>query len=81
MRFELTLSEARSPVRQGFKPDLVLSDHGVSGVSTRLCERPEGCRLFDILRDGDIYAPRGVGKTLLGLSIGLAVASGSSLLR
>lgn len=28
-----------------------------------------------------LYAPRGVGKTLLGLSIGLAVASGSSLLR
>jgi putative DNA primase/helicase len=28
-----------------------------------------------------LYAPRGVGKTLLALSIGLAVASGSSLLR
>lgn len=28
-----------------------------------------------------LYAPRGVGKTLLGLSIGLAVASGSQLLR
>lgn len=28
-----------------------------------------------------LYAPRGVGKTLLGLSIGLAVASGSRLLR
>jgi putative DNA primase/helicase len=28
-----------------------------------------------------LYAPRGVGKTLLGLSIGLAVASGSPLLR
>jgi putative DNA primase/helicase len=28
-----------------------------------------------------LYAPRGVGKTLLSLSIGLAVASGSSLLR
>jgi putative DNA primase/helicase len=28
-----------------------------------------------------LYAPRGVGKTLLGLSIGLAVASGTSLLR
>src|SRR5262245_53919073 len=27
------------------------------------------------------YAPRGVGKTLLGLSIGLAVASGNPLLR
>lgn len=28
-----------------------------------------------------LYAPRGVGKTLLSLSIGLAVSSGSSLLR
>src|SRR6478752_9943345 len=28
-----------------------------------------------------LYAPRGLGKTLLSLSIGLAVASGSSLLR
>ena len=28
-----------------------------------------------------LYAPRGVGKTLLALSMGLAVASGSSLLR
>jgi putative DNA primase/helicase len=28
-----------------------------------------------------LYAPRGIGKTLLGLSIGLAVASGTPLLR
>src|SRR5262245_17572714 len=28
-----------------------------------------------------LYAPRGIGKTLLALSIGLAVASGSDLLR
>lgn len=28
-----------------------------------------------------LYAPRGVGKTLLGLSIGLAVASGNPVLR
>ena len=28
-----------------------------------------------------LYAPRGVGKTLLSLSIGLAVASGAPLLR
>ena len=28
-----------------------------------------------------LYAPRGLGKTLLGLSIGLAVASGARLLR
>jgi hypothetical protein len=28
-----------------------------------------------------LYAPRGIGKTMLSLSIGLAVASGSPLLR
>jgi RecA-family ATPase len=28
-----------------------------------------------------LYAPRGIGKTLLGLSMGLAVASGGPLLR
>ena len=28
-----------------------------------------------------LYAPRGIGKTLLGLSIGLAVATGADLLR
>ena len=38
----------------GFAPDVVLADHGISGVSTRLCERPEGRRLFDILREGDV---------------------------
>jgi putative DNA-invertase from lambdoid prophage Rac len=41
----------------GFKPDLVLADHGVSGLSTRLCERPEGRRLFD-LREGDTLVVR-----------------------
>jgi DNA invertase Pin-like site-specific DNA recombinase len=42
----------------GFRPDLVLADHGVSGVSTRLCERPEGRRLFDVLREGDTLVVR-----------------------
>ena len=50
-----TLEHQRTQAHQnGFKPDLVLADHGVSGVSTRLCDRPEGRRLFDILREGDI---------------------------
>ena len=40
----------------------MLSDHGVSGVSTRLCERPEGRRLFDILRDGDILVVRWIDR-------------------
>ena len=58
-----TLEHQRTQARQnGFKPDLVLADHGVSGVSTRLCERPEGRRLFDILREGDILVVRWVDR-------------------
>jgi putative DNA-invertase from lambdoid prophage Rac len=46
----------------GFKIDRVLADHGVSGVSTRLAERPEGKRLFDILRSGDTLVVRWVDR-------------------
>src|SRR5580692_9140283 len=48
--------------QNGFKPDLVLADHGVSGVSTRLCERPEGRRLFDVLREGDLLVVRWIDR-------------------
>jgi putative DNA-invertase from lambdoid prophage Rac len=58
-----TLEHQRTQAHQnGFKPDLVLADHGVSGVSTRLCERPEGRRLFDILRSGDTLVVRWVDR-------------------
>jgi putative DNA-invertase from lambdoid prophage Rac len=58
-----TLEHQRTQAHQvGFKPDLVLSDHGVSGVSTRLRERPEGRRLFDILREGDTLVVRWVDR-------------------
>jgi hypothetical protein len=54
-----TVEHQRTQARQnGFKPDLVLADRGVSGVSTHLCERPEGRRLFDILREGDALVVR-----------------------
>ena len=46
----------------GFKIDGVVSDHGVSGVSTRLCERREGKRLFDLLRSGDTLVVRWVDR-------------------
>jgi DNA invertase Pin-like site-specific DNA recombinase len=46
----------------GFKLDRVVADHGVSGVSTRLDERPEGKRLFDILRAGDTLVVRWVDR-------------------
>src|SRR3984893_3670948 len=58
-----TLEHQRTQAHQlGFKPDLVLSDHGISGVSTRLCERPQGQRLFDILREGDTLVVRWVDR-------------------
>jgi putative DNA-invertase from lambdoid prophage Rac len=58
-----TLEHQRTQAHQnGFKPDLVLSDQGVSGVSTRLRERPEGRRLFDILREGDTLVVRWVDR-------------------
>ena len=34
----------------------------MSGISTRLCERPEGRRLFDILRGGDTLVVRWVDR-------------------
>ena len=46
----------------GFKIDGILSDHGVSGVSTRLADRPEGKRLFDLLRSGDTLVVRWVDR-------------------
>jgi putative DNA-invertase from lambdoid prophage Rac len=44
----------------GFKIDKVVCDEGVSGISTRLAERPEGKRLFDMLRAGDTLVMRWV---------------------
>lgn len=46
----------------GFVIDRVVADHGVSGISTRLAERPEGKRLFDILRAGDVLVVRWVDR-------------------
>jgi DNA invertase Pin-like site-specific DNA recombinase len=46
----------------GFEIDHVLVDHGVSGVSTRLMDRPEGRRLFDMLRRGDTLVVRWVDR-------------------
>lgn len=46
----------------GFKIDQVVTDHGVSGVSTKLSERTEGKRLFDLLRAGDTLVVRWVDR-------------------
>lgn len=46
----------------GFKIDEVITDDGVSGVSTILRERPQGRRLFDKLREGDVLVVRWVDR-------------------
>ena len=46
----------------GFKIDTVVTDRGVSGVSTKLAERPQGKRLFDMLRSGDTLVVRWVDR-------------------
>lgn len=60
---EQTIDHQRTQAEAaGFKIDRVLSDHGVSGVSTKLVDRPEGKRLFDILRSGDMLVVRWVDR-------------------
>lgn len=46
----------------GFRLDIVLADRGVSGVSVPLRQRPEGRRLFDVLRDGDTLVVRWIDR-------------------
>jgi putative DNA-invertase from lambdoid prophage Rac len=46
----------------GFRLDEVVADHGISGVGTRLKDRPEGKRLFDMLRAGDTLVVRWVDR-------------------
>lgn len=42
--------------------DDVIADHGVSGVSTSLRDRPNGRRLFDRLRKGDVLVVRWIDR-------------------
>jgi DNA invertase Pin-like site-specific DNA recombinase len=46
----------------GFTIDEVVADHGVSGVTTKLSDRPQGRRLFDLLRAGDTLLVRWVDR-------------------
>lgn len=46
----------------GFVIDEEITDHGVSGVSKKLSERPQGGRLFDKLRHGDVLVVRWVDR-------------------
>lgn len=58
-----TLEHQRSQAEAaGFAIDTVIADHGISGVSTRLAERKEGRRLFDLLRTGDTLVVRWIDR-------------------
>ena len=46
----------------GFAIDTVVADNGVSGVRVPLKDRPEGRRLFDMLRAGDVLVVRWVDR-------------------
>jgi DNA invertase Pin-like site-specific DNA recombinase len=46
----------------GFKVDRVVADHGISGISVCFADRPNGKRLFDILREGDTLLVRWVDR-------------------
>lgn len=46
----------------GFNIDETIADVGVSGVATKLSERPQGKRLFDVLRAGDTLVVRWVDR-------------------
>lgn len=58
-----TIGHQKTQAEQaGFTIDEVISDDGVSGVSTTLRERPEGRRLYDMLRQGDTLVVRWVDR-------------------
>jgi putative DNA-invertase from lambdoid prophage Rac len=59
---QTTEHQLTQAAQAGFKIDTVVADDGVSGVSTRLADRPEGRRLFDMLRAGDTLLVRWVDR-------------------
>ncbi len=54
--------QQRQAEKAGFSFDHVIADHGVSGVSVLMRDRPEGKRLFDMLRSGDTLVVRWVDR-------------------
>ena len=58
-----TLQHQRSQAEAaGYRFDDVVVDHGISGVRTGLRDRPEGRRLFDMLRAEDTLVVRWVDR-------------------
>jgi putative DNA-invertase from lambdoid prophage Rac len=58
-----TLEHQRSQAEAaGFRIDEVIAEHGVSGVTTKLAERPGGRRLLDKVRIGDQVVVRWVDR-------------------
>ncbi len=49
----------------GYRFDHVLADHGVGGISVSLQDRPEGKRLYDLLRRGGLPPLSGPVKLLV----------------
>lgn len=60
---EQTVAHQRTQAEAaGFVIDEVIADEGISGVTTKLRERPQGRRLFDILRAGDVLVVRWIDR-------------------
>ena len=60
---EQTIDHQRTQAESaGFAFDHVVVDAGVSGVSVKLADRPQGRRLFDMLRPGDTLVVRWVDR-------------------
>ncbi|WP_018240558.1 recombinase family protein [Ensifer sp. BR816] len=60
---EQTVEHQITQARQaGFTIDQALADEGVSGVTVPLADRPQGKRLFDMLRAGDTLVVRWVDR-------------------
>ena len=60
---EQTIAHQEAQARAaGFAIDRVIEDHGVSGVNTKLADRPNGRRLYDMLRQSDVLVVRWVDR-------------------
>lgn len=60
---EQTIDHQRTQAEAlGYAFDDVVTDEGVSGISTKLSDRPGGRRLFDLLRAGDVLVVRWVDR-------------------